>query len=270
MAFWSGETLRGRLSELIDKPDPDCIDCAAYTLKVGPDYYVTPTDRSSNPKSVSLKTLKPGEAFAIPPGQFGYVLTEEVVTVPRGALAFISIRARVKWRGLINVSGFHVDPGFSGRLTFAVFNAGPVSVHLRQGDPTFLIWFADLDRESEKDSKAAKQSLTRMDLSVLNQVAGEVYSIQGLADRIRTAEKDLGTRITALERANGLISVVAGAVLTIGLLLGGQWLLRQIYPAQAPILAAPPAAEAPPAATPGKSTPTNGASGPRQNNSSGR
>lgn len=269
MAFWSGATLRERLSELVDKPDHDCIDCAAYTLKVGPEHYVTPTDRTSDSKSVSLKTLKSGEAFAIPPGQFGYVVTEEIVTVPLAALAFISIRARVKWRGLINVSGFHVDPSFSGRLTFAVFNAGPVSIHLRQGDPTFLIWFADLDRASEKDSKSAKSPVTRMDLTALNQVAGEVYSIQGLADRIRTNEKDLGARITALERANGLISVVAGAVLAIGLLLGGQWLLRQVYPTPTPVIAAPPAAGSSVDAAPAGSAPATGTPAPTSDNAQG-
>ena len=50
--------------------------------------------------------------FTIPPGQFAFLLTEEVVSVPPDALAFISIRAKTKFRGLVNVSGFHVDPGY--------------------------------------------------------------------------------------------------------------------------------------------------------------
>jgi dCTP deaminase len=215
MTFWSGDTLRNRLGALISPPNVEAIDCAAYTLTVGPEYYVTPTDQSSDPKRTSLKTLDEGEAFAVPPGGFAYVLTEEIVTVPADALAFISIRARIKWRGLINVSGFHVDPGFCGRLTFAVFNAGPVSVHLRRGDPTFLIWFADLDHASTTYLKSSTPIVERIDLGALNQVAGEVHSIQGLEQRIRTTEKDLGQRITALERANGLVIAAAGALMTL-------------------------------------------------------
>jgi dCTP deaminase len=66
------------------------------------------------------------------------------VTVPAAAIALISIRARTKFKGLVNVSGFHVDPGYRGQLTFAVFNAGPVPIHIRRGQPIFLIWYARL------------------------------------------------------------------------------------------------------------------------------
>ena len=62
--------------------------------------------------------------LVIPPGQFGLLITEEVVQVPMDAIAFISIKAGIKFRGLVNVSGFHADPGFSGKLKFAVYNAG--------------------------------------------------------------------------------------------------------------------------------------------------
>ena len=148
MTFWSGETLQARFNEVISLGHANLIDCAAYTLRVGSEYYVSPTDQASDAKSRSLKSLADGEAFAIPPGQFAYIITHEMVHVPKDALAFISIRARVKWRGLVNVSGFHVDPGYRGRLTFAVFNAGPAPIHMRQGEPVFLIWFAQLDRET--------------------------------------------------------------------------------------------------------------------------
>lgn len=242
MAFWSGTTLRARLDELIDKPDPDNVDCAAYTLKVGPEYYVTPSDRVSDPKALATQPLAEGASFAIPPGQFGYVLTEETITVPPEALAFISIRARIKWKGLVNVSGFHVDPGFHGRLLFAVYNAGPVPILLRRGDPTFLIWFADLDTASKADSKAGMKPIKQIDLNALNQVAGEIYSVQGLSDKIRTTETELAKRITALERANGIVSVVAGAALTVLLFLAGQWLLRNVLP---------PASQPPPTAQTG-------------------
>jgi dCTP deaminase len=145
-------------------------------------------------------------------------------------IAFISIRARIKFRGLINVSGFHVDPGYSDRFTFAVFNAGPVTVHLRRGDPSFLIWFADLDRDAKAYAKNAGTPSEHLDMNVISQVAGEVYSVQGLADRIKATEKELGQRITALERANGVFTVIAAAIVTllVGLLV--QWIVRSDSP----------------------------------------
>ena len=238
MPFWSGATLRERLNELIDIPDPDSIDCAAYALKVGAEYYVTPNDRITDPASLPLQKLDADDTFAVPPGQFAYVMTEEVVSVPVNVLAFISIRARVKWKGLVNVSGFHVDPGYNGRLLFAVYNAGPVKILLRRGTRTFLIWFADLDNAAtSEDSKAGMSPVNNIDLDAVNHVAGEIYSIQGLADKLRSAEKELNTRITNLERANGVIYIIATAIVTIAVFLAGQWILRQLWPPVAPVTA---------------------------------
>lgn len=52
---------------------------------------------------------------------------------------------------LVNVSGFHVDPGFKGKLVFSVYNAGASQISLEKGEPCFLIWFAELS-EKEKES----------------------------------------------------------------------------------------------------------------------
>ena len=140
--FWSGETLKERLEPLITPFDPSRVDCSAYTLAMGREVYVSPNDATEDPQSVTIRQLGDGEGFTIPPGQFAFLLTDEIVEVPDNALALISIKAKIKWRGLINVSGFHVDPGFKGRLIFSVYNAGPVPVHLRQGQLLFLIWFS--------------------------------------------------------------------------------------------------------------------------------
>jgi dCTP deaminase len=103
--FWSGETLRERLAPLIEPFDAERVDCAAYTLSVGAEVYVSPNDQAADPTTVTVRQLAEGDAFTIPPGQFGFLLTEEIVAVPADALAFISIRAKIKFRGLINVSG---------------------------------------------------------------------------------------------------------------------------------------------------------------------
>ncbi|MCK1451942.1 deoxycytidine triphosphate deaminase [Bradyrhizobium sp. 35] len=213
MTFWSGEKLAERLNELVEPADLTKIDCASYTLSVGPEYFVTPTDQTSDAKSRSLMLLAVDQAFAIPPGQFAYIQTDEIVKVPRDALAFISIRARIKWKGLVNVSGFHVDPGFNGRLTFAVFNAGPSPIHLRRGERCFLIWYADLDRTSNSVKNAAAS--THIDLLFVNSISGELHSLDGLAERIRTTDKELSLRISSLERSQGIVTVAASIFLTL-------------------------------------------------------
>src|SRR5579862_6490758 len=151
--FWGGERLKAELDGLISDYHPDRVDSASYRLRVGPEMYVSPTGEPGDSRNKPKTQLAEGQGFTIPAGQFGFILTEERVRVPVEAIAFISIRAGYKFRGLVNVSGFHVDPGYDGRLVFAVFNAGPGPVHLSRGEACFLIWYADLDRPSKAETK---------------------------------------------------------------------------------------------------------------------
>ena len=218
--FWSGETLSERLKTLIDPFVSGRVDCAAYTLSIGPEVHVSPNDQTAEPTTVTIRKLNEKEAFTIPPGQFAFLLTEEVVSVPADALAFISIRAKTKFRGLVNVSGFHVDPGYCGQLTFAVFNAGPVPVHLKRGQPIFLIWYTSLDRETafKKDGTIRKG----IDPELVTAVAGELQSFAGLSKKIEDVDKALGDRVHTIEKEQTRYRVVATVVLMIvtGLTVG--------------------------------------------------
>ena len=72
MAFWSGETLKERLPQLVHPYNEAAIDCAAYTLHVGSEIYVSPDRKVSDPTRHAKKRLAAGEAFTIPAGQFGW------------------------------------------------------------------------------------------------------------------------------------------------------------------------------------------------------
>ena len=219
--FWSGETLKLRLAELIDPFVPERVDCAAYTLLIGPEVYISPNDQAADPTTVTVRKLNEGDGFTIPPGQFAFLITEEVVAVPADALAFISIRAKTKFRGLINVSGFHVDPGFRGQLTFAVFNAGPVPIHLKRGQAIFLIWYASLDSETalKKEGPVRKG----LDPELITAVAGELQSFAGLSKKIKDVEKSLGDRVHALEKEQTYYRVIGAIALAIVIALAIGW-----------------------------------------------
>ena len=213
--FWGGKTLEKRLPELIDPFILDRIDCAAYTLAVGDEVYVSPSDQSADPSHITVRKLGEREAFVIPPGQFAFLLTEEAVQVPTNAIAFISIRAKIKFRGLVNVSGFHVDPGYNGQLTFAVFNAGPVPVHLRRGQEIFLIWYAGLDCET--DGKKDDKIHMGRDMGLVASVSGELQSFDGLNKKINKVNKDLEDRINIIERKIVFFRVVGSIIIGIAI-----------------------------------------------------
>jgi len=219
--FWSGETLGERLEALIEPFDPGRVDCAAYMLAIGSEIYVSPNDQTTDPGTVTIRQLSDGEAFTIPPGQFAFLLTEEVVSVPADALAFISIRAKTKFRGLVNVSGFHVDPGYRGQLTFAVFNAGPVPLHLKRGQAIFLIWYATLDRETafKKDGPVRRG----IDPEVVTAIAGELQSFSSLSKKIKDVEKSLGDRVHSIEGEQTYYRVIAAIALAVIIGLTVNW-----------------------------------------------
>lgn len=188
MPFWSGKTLESRLPELIEDFDPERIDCAAYTLRVGREVYISPStavEATTRTKTI----LGERQGIVIPPGQFAFLLTEERITVPESAVAFISMKARVKFKGLVNVSGFHVDPGYHGRLLFAVYNAGPAHVHLARGDDCFLIWYASLEGESGKYVRDG-QPFDEIPSDLISPMAGQLHSLAGLSDRIHRVESE--------------------------------------------------------------------------------
>src|SRR3984893_16513466 len=220
--FWSGETLNERLALLIEPFAPDRVDCSAYTLAIGAEIYVSPNDQTADPTTVTVRKLAQGDAFTIPPGQFAFLLTEEIISVPADALAFISIRAKIKFRGLVNVSGFHVDPGYCGQLTFAVFNAGPVPIHLKRGQPIFLIWYASLDRET--DFKKDGPVHMGIDTELITGIAGELQSFAGLSKKIKDLDSALRDRIHAVEKEQTYYRVIGAAALALMIALTVNWL----------------------------------------------
>ena len=217
--FWGGLRLKEELPKLItgDYTD-DRIDGAAYRLRVGPEVYVSPTGEPDDPRNKPKTQLKEGQGFTVPAGQFGFILTQEEVKVPPTAIAFISMRAGYKFQGLVNVSGFHVDPNYDGRLIFSVFNAGPGPVHLSQGEECFLIFYADLDRPG--DGKV-KEGYDTIPSKLTGPIAGGLQSFAGLLSKINENDKKLTDRVNTLEREQAVVkwamALAIGALVTVGL-----------------------------------------------------
>ena len=159
--------------------------------------------------------LSGGEVI-IPSGQFAFLLTEEFVHIPVEAMGFISLKSKQKWKGLINVSGFHVDPGFNGRLVYSVYNAGPANIHLTRGQPMFLLWIADLDPLASQ-IYAKPQTITQSAIStgLISEVDRPLHSLGSLSERIESLQREL----TLIYRVLAAIAVVLGLALAAWALL---------------------------------------------------
>lgn len=231
MTFWSSQRIETNLRRLTNHADPTMVDCNALTLTIGGEVYITPGLDQSAPSLHTKRQLGPHEPLVIPPGQFAFLLTEETITIPNDVMGFISIKATYKLRGLVNVSGFHVDPGWIGQLIFTVFNAGPATIHLQRGLPVFLLWIADLDASSEKFRTTPPVS--GIPPGIISNITGVVDSIYALEKRVKEEVKVVGDKqenfrkeVAELKERQhkilfyfGITSIVATAVLTLGLKL---------------------------------------------------
>ena len=156
-----------------------------------------------------------------------------VAAMADDAIAFISIRAKTKFKGLVNVSGFHVDPGYMGQLTFAVFNAAPREIHLRQGQDIFVLWYAYLDQKT----KSIKREHARLGLNIelVQGISGELESFASLGHKlkdVKTAldktERVLSERIHSVEREQTYYRLVAALVLAVLIAVVGNWIKGEI------------------------------------------
>jgi len=184
MAFWSSDKIEMRQKEkpLVRPFDRDRIHQGAYELSMGPQAAVS---RSGRNKVINLE---PREALSIPPGQFALLLTEEIVSIPSDVVSFISLKTSVKSQGLVNVSGFHVDPGFQCRLKYWVYNAGNDDILILRGDPVFLIWFSDLDRPTHDPYNKNSPAHNEITAADLRQLRGHLASPAALAQQIKTLQ----------------------------------------------------------------------------------
>ena len=206
MSFWSSEKIKEVTAKtpLVEPYDEKAIAHGAYELGLGPEAFLTSDDE--NKKTV----LDEGEQLVIPPGQFCLLLTEEKVFIPNNALGLISIKAGVKFRGLINVSGFHVDSGFQGRLKFSVYNAGSQNIVLQRKQRVFLLWFCDLDRATSDTYKGTRINQSEISTEDVMRMQGEIASPGQLKKEIHEVQ----TNVRVLNWMLGILgSIVVGFIL---------------------------------------------------------
>lgn len=246
MAFWSTQRVRAEheaRKNLILPYKEDRVRQGAYELTLSRDVLTPPPAKGRRRDGV-------GKSLEIPAGEFAILYTKETVTLPPGVIGFISIKAGLKLEGLINVSGFHVDPGYSSRLKFSVYNAGNLPIFLDYEKEAFLIWFADLDADTIDPYDKTHQH----------------YSQTGVTprDRQRMAERSqspaaLNRRLKRLERRIRIVLALALVGVTAILApLTKDWIAAKLARPQkvqtAPV--SPPSTTATPGAVLGLPTPT--------------
>lgn len=206
MSFWSGETLLARLPNLVTNFSPSNLDCNAYKLRMGSEYFCTSDTKRTSWRPGKTKKLRPMEEFFIPPGQFAFLETKETISIPNNAMGFISVRSKMKWEGLINISGFHVHPGYKGKLIFSVYNAGPSAISLEEGMPLFLLWLASIDEQESKYVEGNSVSKS-IDKDLIRGMSKGILSLETLSSEMDSIKSSM--RIQSILFFTGVLFFIA-------------------------------------------------------------
>lgn len=190
MAFLGNNELQELLTDCIsdNKFTEDRLQNASYELTLGDEVYTN----SDNSKKILDDT---NTQFEIKPGQFAVLMTDEEITIPPKYIGFISLKFGFKFRGLINVSGFHVDPGFKGKLKFSVYNAGSNSIILDRKNPYFVLWISELTSELDADEEynGSHQGQSNITADDIMKIKGEIASPNNLLEKIKALETSIET-----------------------------------------------------------------------------
>lgn len=172
-----------------------------YKLAVGDEIILSASDST---EGSAYRRLTGDEEIRLRPGQFAYLITAESIRVPFTVLGFINVATKFKLEGIVNISGFHVDPGYCGKLIFTVFNASPSDIVLHRGLDLFRLWLCDMDG-------AGGDSNTRFDhlpKDLAKGMKGSYSSAFALAERISYVEKTVESlRISRLQVGLGIIFI---------------------------------------------------------------
>jgi dCTP deaminase len=203
MSFLPHDEILSRQSELfLSHFCHEYVRQASYDLRLGEEIYIMG-------RRAPEKLTDRNPFVSIPPGQFALLTTHEEVRIPDSILAFITLRFSFKLQGLVNVSGFHVDPTYQGKLLFAVQNVGPSDIRLKYGEPTFSIFFATLTSPSIGESRGKEQAEFKRLKGIRLQ---DVQSLGGNNLTLARVQKDLD-RLRTLVLIYGPFAVAAAIAL---------------------------------------------------------
>ena len=171
---------RTKIKELMDNNKliiggiSGCLQQCSYDLRLGEEVYIVG-------KKAPDKLSKRYPYLNLAPGQFALLTCLEKVDIPETHMGFITIRSQFKFQGLVNISGFHVDPSYKGKLLFAVQNVEPSDIRLKFEDRTFTIFFATVDGDIVE---RRKEGISGIELDRVQLLGGASVTISKLKKEI--------------------------------------------------------------------------------------
>lgn len=133
-----------------------------------------------SPQKMSDLSAMEKRNVVIEPGEVVYVLSKETVNIPANMYMNLSANRGMSEYGVLTLGGFAVDPGYSGRLMFGLYNYSSTPFTLIPGNKLVGAVFYYLDDDEAADIKElqAPKSITKFPPRLVS-IIGQ-YSPTGL------------------------------------------------------------------------------------------
>lgn len=188
----------------------DQIQASSIDLRIGS--ILVPDEKEPNGQ------LKPRSSYAVPQGGTAVIETREWLKLPKNFAAMGFPPARLSGAGLLMTNPGHVDPGYTGRLSFTVINMGKEPYPLAGGMPIVTLLLFKLAAEPEASwedrghSKPLKQSWSHEFLRErLSRLSSDFLSV---TDRATNVAKEESKRISFWNTVIVAIIAASATVIT--------------------------------------------------------
>jgi deoxycytidine triphosphate deaminase len=126
---------------LIHPFDSENLRGSSYDLTIGEEYYI---GQDFNGTKLSTEKLEQAQVFWIPPHAVCFILSAEILSLPKDISAKVSLRMAYIYAGLVLTSQPPFDPGYSGRAIVMLHNLSSESISMRRGERLATIEFVKL------------------------------------------------------------------------------------------------------------------------------
>jgi len=158
----SDKTLKVMLKSgelVIDPIDEQSIQPASIDCRLGNHFLIVDEhqmDTISLDSEIRYREVT-AEEITLPPHSFLLATTREYVKLPNDLTAFVEGRSSIGRIGLFIQNAGWVDPGFEGRITLELYNAGSLPIKLQAGKRMCQLVFAKMDEKAETPYKGKYQ-----------------------------------------------------------------------------------------------------------------
>ena len=170
------------------------IQPASIDLHVG-EILVPPQHRNADGQETSSHAHAQADRYTVPSGGSVVLLTREVISFPADIAGLMFPKSSgLAERGVLLTNFGHVDPGYKGRLRYALVNMSSADLEIRTGDPVACLCIFALHEPAYPDfSQLRGENLDdeRRTRDFARYLSPELLSLGRISNEAKRVAKDL-------------------------------------------------------------------------------